>query len=182
MKNIRGIISLMWRTILCMLCAAGAARGETKDEALTVKPAREGDAVRISVEGKVATLDVTSLRGIGGATITRKVEKWPEQIVLKVHLRGLESLTITVGKVALRASVLSHSGNTRLLHVVRDGKEGPRLKPGDEMWMEIKVLDSQGKEAKGLPPKEGWFEMSIPAALLAGEEKGLDLHWIDFYR
>lgn len=182
MKNIRDIISLMWRTIICMLCAAGAAMGETKDEALSVKPAREGDAVRISIKEKVATLDVTSLRGIGGATLTRKAEKWPEQIVLKMHLRGLESLTITVGKVALRASVLSHSGNTRLLHVVRDGKEGPRLKSGDEMWMEIKAVNAQGKEVEGLPPKDGWFEMTLPAALLAGEAKVVDLHWIDFYR
>ena len=39
-----------------------------------------------------------------------------------------------------------------------------------------------GKTAKGLPGKDGCFEVVIPKALLDVKSKTMTLNWIDFYR
>jgi hypothetical protein len=36
--------------------------------------------------------------------------------------------------------------------------------------------------AKGLPDKDGCFEVAIPKALLDEKTKTMKLNWIDFYR
>ena len=100
---------------------------------------------------------------------------------MRARLGGLEHFAITSGGVKLAASVLSHSRNMQLLHLWTDGKEGPQLGKDSEYWMEIRTLGADGKPVKGLPPKGGCFEMTIPAALL-GDAKEVRLDWIDFYR
>jgi hypothetical protein len=140
------------------------------------------DAVTVSTDGGKAILSITSPSGIGKATIDRTDERWPKEVVLRVRLRGLESLTISSGNVKLAASVLSHSGNTRLLHLRTDGKEGPQLTKDSPYWMDIHVLDARGKPAAGLPEKDGCFEMTIPKALLDEKAKTVTIEWIDFYR
>lgn len=119
--------------------------------------------------------------GIGQATVRHPAGRWPEKIIVRVFLGGLEHFTISSGNVTLSASVLSHSGNMQLLHLWMDGKEGPQLGKDSKYWMEIKTLDAAGKPVAGLPPKDGWFEMTIPKALLT-DAKELRLGWIDFYR
>jgi hypothetical protein len=90
---------------------------------------------------------------------------------------GLESLTVSNGKTKLTGSVMSHSGNTKRLYLTEEGKDGER-EPGTE----IKVLDSTGKPVTGLPGNGGYFEMTLPKALLEGQSKSLEVEWIDFYR
>lgn len=126
-------------------------------------------------------LTIRGGRGIGEATIRLSEGAWPEDMILRAYLSGLESLKISSGNVTLAASVQSHSGNQVLLNLDRDGKEGPQLGLDSPYWMEIRLRDADGKSAAGLPPKGGWFEMKIPSALLAGARE-LKVNWIDFYR
>ena len=92
-----------------------------------------------------------------------------------------ESLTISNGQIKLLGSVLSHSGNTRLLDVVEDGKE-KKVERESPYWTEIRVFDSTGKPVAGLPQSGGYFEVALPKALLESHPKNLNLEWIDFYR
>jgi hypothetical protein len=96
-------------------------------------------------------------------------------------LGGLESLTISNGTETLSASVLSYSGFPRLLHLRKGGQEGPALTKESPYWMEIRAFNAEGQPVQGLPPKGGWFEMTLPKVLLpdAGE---LAVSWIDFFR
>lgn len=136
------------------------------------KPA---DQIAVKIEKDTATFDVSSPSGIAGATITLKEDKWPKDVILRLHLRGLESFAVSNGKTKLTGSVLSHSGNTKCLYLTEDGKE---WEPGTE----IKVLDAAGKPITGLPDKDGYFEITLPKALLESQSKSLTLGWIDFYR
>ena len=122
---------------------------------------------------------VRSPRGIGSATIQR--EAWPDQVRLRLHLRGLEELTIRSDSMALKASVLSHSGHRRMLRVVNDGQEKD-VEEGGPYWTEIKTFDSNGKQVQGWPGEGGYFEMLVPQRLLEAQPKSLDVDWIDFYR
>jgi len=131
----------------------------------------EGDKTIFSIKGP----------GIGDAKVQRLGEAWPKKVVVCVYLSGLENFTISSGEVKLSNSVLSHSGNKQLSHLWKDGKEGPSLDEKSPYWMEIHRLDATGKPAQGLPPKGGWFEMTLPPALLK-ESDTIELGWIDFYR
>ncbi len=138
-------------------------------------------AVHATSTAEQAIFTIRDARGIGTATIRKDDGQWPPKVIVQARLRGLEKFAITSGDVTLSASVLSHSGNQRLLHVWRDGKEGPRLESDSEWWMEIRTFDADGKPITGLPPEGGYFEMTIPKALL-NEAKEVRLDWIDFFR
>jgi hypothetical protein len=100
--------------------------------------------------------------------------------VLRLRLKGLEFLTIFNGTIKLSASVVSHSGNPRLLHVVEYGKE-KKVEKDSPYWTEIRAFDSAGKPVPGLTGSGGCFEITLPKALLEGHPKSLNLEWIDFY-
>jgi hypothetical protein len=119
--------------------------------------------------------------GIGHTTLACQAAAKPQDIILRVYLRGLESLTIANAKVQWKASVLSHSGHPTLLHVCQDGKDGPALTKDSPYWVEIRRCGPDGKPVTGLPPEGGWFEVPIPKALLTNTRE-LKLEWIDFYR
>ena len=122
---------------------------------------------------------VRSPRGIGSATIHR--EAWPEKVRLRLHLRGLEELTIRSGSTTLKASVLSHSGHRRLARVVNDGQEKD-VEEGSPYWTEIKTFALNGELVQGLPGDGGYFEMIVPQRLLETQPESLAIDWIDFYR
>jgi len=143
---------------------------------------KQDDQVKVATEGDKTVFTVTSRSGIGGAVIGRAGDRWPKTIVVRLRLRGLESLTISHGTAKLSASVLSHSGNKRLLHLWKGGKEGPQLEKDSQHWADIRTFDSMGKPIQGLPAKGGYFEMTLPNALLEGNPKSITLGWIDFYR
>ena len=174
----------MGRTALAILATPAAKEdmeSPMKETTLDIKTKKAEDYVNVKIKNDTATLDVSSQSGIGGATITLSKGKWPTTVVLRLHLGGLESFAVFNGKIKLTGSVLSHSGNTRLLDVVEDGKE-KKVEKGSPYWMEIRGFDSTGKPVKGLPDKGGYFEIALPKALLEGQPKSLELGWIDFYR
>ena len=141
----------------------------------------ETSPVTITAEGERAVITLDGGRGIGRTTIRRNREHWPATVVVRAQLGGLESLTVSAGKVKISASVLSHSGHPTLAHLWKNGQEGPPLKQSSPYWLEIRRLDAKGQPVSSLPPKGGCFEVTIPQKLL-GQATSFELHWIDFYR
>jgi hypothetical protein len=142
---------------------------------------REGDAVRVVRGASGTLLDVTSRSGIGGATVMRRADQWPARLTLRLHLGGLESLSVSNGALTLRASVKSVGGPVRISYSLRNGDEGPAREKGGPYWAEIKVLGSGDAAVSGLPGRGG-FELDVPPALLSDAARALEIAWIDFYR
>jgi SAM-dependent methyltransferase len=141
---------------------------------------KEEDKVTAQLKGDTVTYTITSPSGIGRATIA-PWKGWPNRIVFRLTLRGLESLSVSNGQVALRASVLSHSGNARLLSV-KKGDAVEKVEQGSPYWTEISVFGADGEPVQGLPGKGGYFEMALPKSLFEAKPKSLIIAWIDFYR
>jgi len=148
--------------------------------ALAIKTERAGAVVALAVEKQKSILSISGADR-GGAIITRNGDRWPEPLVLRVYLTGLEQLTIRAGEVTLSASVLSHGTHQRLLHVWKTGKEGPPVTKESPYWMEISIFDAQGKPIQKLPEKGGWFEMTIPAAMLTDLNPSVRVGWLAFF-
>jgi hypothetical protein len=120
-------------------------------------------------------------KGIGKATLTCDPEKWPKELFLRIHLRGLESLTVENGKVKWSASVQSQGKHETLLNLHEDGKDDIEPDKDSPYWTEILRFEANAKPTAGLPPEGGWFKLRIPAALLTNT-RGLKISWVDFYR
>jgi hypothetical protein len=143
---------------------------------------RPEDRITIKATAGQTIFSVTSPSGIGGATITRQEARWPKEIILRFHLRGLEDFRISNGLVEIGGAVASHSGHAVRLHLKEKGKEGPPLTRENPFWTEITRRDADGRATEGLPKEGGYFEMKLPPALLNDQTKRLTLSWIDFYR
>jgi hypothetical protein len=139
-----------------------------------------GTCTATNQDGRVV-LVIRGGRGIGQASVRPGPDGWPKEVLLRVHLRGLESLTLSAGESKLAASVSSQSGNERRLHLWKNGKESPPLTKDSPYWMEITTHDAQGRPVQGIPPAGGWFEMRLPPPLCP-TTNGLTLAWINFYR
>lgn len=143
-----------------------------------------GDVTAEVADGK-AVLSIRN-HGIGTASISRGTEEWPQEIVLRVYLRGMESFKLTRGPLVWHAAVQSHGKHEAIQTNPVEGKEEQPLKEGSPLFTEIRRLGADGARVEGLPPAGGWFEFRIPRAFFTkdgGElELELKLEWIDFYR
>jgi hypothetical protein len=60
--------------------------------------------------------------------------------------------------------------------------EDAALDEKSPLWADIRIVGSDGKPAKELPLKGGYFEVALPRAFFEGNPKSITLNWIDFYR
>jgi hypothetical protein len=124
---------------------------------------------------------VRSPFGISQAVIEREGEKWPDAVAMRLHLKGLESFRASNGKVTLDAAVSIQEGKKQV-RVWQGGKEDDPLDEKSPLWMDVRIVGGDGKPARELPLKDGYFEVALPRALLEGNPKSVTLNWIDFYR
>jgi hypothetical protein len=142
---------------------------------------RKDDVVEVRVEKDRAVFSVKSPFGISQAVVERKGEKWPDAVVLRLHLKGLENFRASNGKVTLAAVVSVQEGKPKV-RLWKDGKEDALLDEKSPFWTSIRIMGSDGKPARELPLKGGSFEMALPRAFFEGNPKAITLNWIDFYR
>jgi hypothetical protein len=170
----------------CILFLAGlaAAAGEPpKGPPLNFKitTRRADDSIEVQWEKGQMVLEVKSPFGISEAVVGRTGGAWPQGLGLRLHLKGLSRLRVVSGKVTLDATASVRDGKVDV-RLWKDGKEDAPLDARSPLWMDIRVVGGDGKPARELPLKDGYFEMTLPAALFEGNPPSITLSWIDFYR
>ncbi|HQX50542.1 MAG TPA: hypothetical protein PK992_05105 [Planctomycetaceae bacterium] len=138
---------------------------------------RDNDKIEVQIENGKAEVSINSPFGISQATIERLPEHWPDAVVLRLHLKGLENFTVTNGKITLNAAVSSHD-----VRLWKDDNEDSPLDSKTPYWMEIRMAGNDGKTVKTIPLNDGYFEMALPKVFFEGNLKSITLNWIDFYR
>ena len=169
-----GHSAMVLATILCVACANVVEESQFK---LVTK--RDNDIVEVKVESDNAIFSVRSPFGISQITIERTNEKWPNSVVLRLHLKGLENFKVTNGTITLEAAASSQDGKVRQW---KDGKEDSLLDAESPYWMEIRLVGKDGKPVKTIPLDGGYFELQLPKALFKNNPKSITVNWIDFYR
>ena len=165
--------------LVLSVIATTAAADDPPPYKVTTK--RDGDTVDVSAEKGEVTFSVRSLVGIGQAVIERAGEAWPDAVVLRLHLTGLEHFKVTGCKTTLEGSVSLQDGKP-VARLWAGGRENAPLDAESPYWMGVGVLGGDGKPATGLPLKGGSFELPLPVALFEGQPKAVTVNWIDFYR
>jgi hypothetical protein len=135
----------------------------------------------MNVEKDRVIFSVHSPFGLSHALIERADKTWPDAVVLRLHLKGLEKFQVANGKVRLESSVSIREGKP-LVRVWKDGKEDMPLNAKSPYWIPVRVLDGEGKPAKEMALKSGYFEMHLPRTLFDDNPTTITLNWIDFYR
>lgn len=156
--------------------AAGDPRADFK---ITTK--RETDNVVVVREPERVIFSINSPFGISQAVIERAGDKWPHEVVLRLHLAGLSHFRITNGRVVLEAAASSDNDAQRV-RLWKDGQEDSPLTARSDLWMDIRMMGDDGKPAKHIPLRHGYFEIPLPRALFADNPQTITINWIDFYR
>jgi hypothetical protein len=146
-----------------------------------VSTKKKDDSVEVRADKDKTLFIVKSPFGISQAVIERLDEAWPKVVALRLHLKGLERFSASNGKVRLDASVSIQEGKPTV-RMWKDGKEDAPLDEKSPLWMNARIVGGDGKPAKELPLKDGYFEMQVPQAFFEGNAKSITANWIDFYR
>jgi hypothetical protein len=166
---------------LALLGALGfaSASAHGKDPPFKITTRKADDAIQVEMEKDKVLFGVGSRSGIGDATIERLDDAWPDSARFKIYLKGLDQFQIDNGSVILEIAV--GSDGSQRVSLIKNGKTSAvdRKSP---YWLEVQSLDADGKPTKDRPLKNGWFEMTLPKAMLDGNPKTLKLKWIDFFR
>jgi hypothetical protein len=163
------------------IALAGSGDAMDQPPRFKVTTKRQDDRVEVKAEEDKALFAVTSPFGISQAVIERQEDTWPQAVVLRLHLKGLSSFRASNGKVTVDAAVSIDEGKAKV-RLWQGGKEDAPLDEKSPLWMDVRIVGGDGKPARELPLKGGYFEVALPKALFEGNPKSVTLTWIDFYR
>jgi hypothetical protein len=161
----------------CMLSAGCTDAVRESQAKITTK--RADDMVDVEVKNASMVFSVHSPFGISQAIIESTSGTWPDTVMLRLHLKGLENLKVTTGKVKIEAAVSSQDGQVRLW---KDSREEEPLDSKSPYWTEIRIVGKDGKPVTTIPLEDGYFEIQLPNALFEDNPKSVTINWIDFYR
>lgn len=167
--------------LLMLILLAACGQGENV-MGVTLDKDRS-DTATVTVEKGRATIDVTSASGIGGLTAT--ADDWPEQIVVRLHTRGLEQLEIAYGNVTIATGVASDGGPgpALMLSVTDDEGRVQSASPSSYVYYpDIRISAGAGETAAIPLPASGAFEITLPPHFHQGDYDSFHMTWIDFYR
>lgn len=146
-----------------------------------ITTSKQDDTVQVREEKDRTLFIVKSPSGIGRAVVQRQENAWPKAVVLRLHLKGLESFKVSSGKLSLGAAVSVREGKPEV-RLWKDGKEDAPLDEKSPCWMDVRIVGKDGTPAREIPVNDGYFEITLPRALFDDNPKSITLNWIDFYR
>jgi hypothetical protein len=120
----KGCLVLLIVSGLALADAGAAPQDPPAKFKITTK--RKDDSVEVRSDKDKTVFAVKSPFGISQAVIGREGEKWPDAVVLRLHLKGLENFRASNSKVAVDAAVSIQEGKTKV-RLWKDGKEDAAL-------------------------------------------------------
>ena len=173
------IQAILW-SLLLVSCASGPLGMQTQEPGFIVITKNLEDKVSIRYENGTALIDIQSPTGIGSASFELDSGEMPDNMTLRLHLKGLEQFRLKSAQDQIAASISSAGAiQDESQTILSSGTETPLL-PGHPLWMQIEIVSSRAE--KNIPLKEGYFEVSVPDKFLRNAGTTFEVEWIDFYR
>ena len=171
---------------------------------------QQGDRVEFATDLQTVqtwTIDVHSQRGIGGFTLRRRSTKWPENLLVRIHTKGLEQVRLVIGPKSLQETATTiysgEYGTTSLKEIwseiqqhtdakgetkttTRQVNLAPRVPSPGTAYKSLRLMDASGKELekKRIPLQEGeYFQWTVPNEWLAKQNpEVVQIQYVDFFR
>jgi len=164
-----------------MSCANQPANAQSGDEPVfSITAKNQDDQINVQYVNGVTVIDLQSPTGIGSAKFELVSGEMPENITLRLHLKGLEEFRLISNQATIAASASSNGAfGVNDQRVISSGSEYS-IMPTDPLWMKIEIVSDQ--TTKKIPLEEGYFEITVPKEFLRNASSSFEIHWIDFYR
>jgi hypothetical protein len=176
----RSHLPIILLSLLLASCGGASAHAQPGQPAFVVITKNPDDQVGIQYENATALIDIQSPTGIGSATFELDSGDMPGEMILRLHLHGLEQVRFNSAQDRIAASVSSSDPfNVSDQRILSAGEEIPLL-PGHPLWMEIEVVSELAE--KTIPLEEGYFEIRVPRKFIEQAGNSFEIEWIDFYR
>ncbi len=182
--------ALLWLGLLLSACAA-QSESATPAGGVQIENVRDAQITPLRI-GSALLLDIRSDTGIGGADVRLDAGLEVRDIVLRLHVRGLEQLTfgapdgtVVTVSVPSSAAVTALAAGVELpllqsLHTA-DGSDTP-ITRGHPWWMETGIVSDDPALAPTIPLQNAHFEVTVPSAFLRADGRSFSLTWVDFFR
>ena len=158
-----------------MVLGLAGCKMVSEEPEIEVVVRKDGDVVETAVIDDTAIFDIYSQIGIGDAEVKLLNSEWPETILFRVYLTGLEEFKFAYDDTVVTTSVSSTDDHRVLTSISQNGEKLPVSKDSP-YYMPVRI------EAEGSSLEEGYFEIKAPADFLFGEYESFAISWIDFYR
>ncbi|MDQ2691279.1 MAG: hypothetical protein M3Y68_04545 [Chloroflexota bacterium] len=169
---------VLW-SFLLISCAGLPVRAQAGEPEFTITTKNNDDQVTVQHQDGVLFVDIQSPTGIGSASFEVTAGSLPHDIVLRLHLTGLEDFRLTSATDSIGISISSGAEPTIQQRLISPSSETPIL-PGHPLWMTTDIVSEQPEPA--IPLDEGYFEIALPKDFLAQAGTSFEIQWIDFYR
>lgn len=163
------------------VAVAIVAADPSAQPSITAQAGRDETKIRVLTEEQGTVVDIVCPRGIDKATLIRTGAAWPSPVIVRLHLKGLESFQAVGGAEKIKWSVSSSDATNRVEMQEGETLTGGVFDLGDGPHNKGKMLIVDSP--RQIPLQEGgYFELWLPVKLFAENPAQLDLQWIDFYR
>ncbi len=165
-------IVLPWFILLSAVACAPSARPATQPvtqpPTYQAVPLKGDPRITFSTTDDMLLIDITSPTGIGSATIEKAADQWPGKIVMRLHVKGLESFKFRYAETSIEVSVSSRGDNV-VRETYQQAGQQSAVTAGDPYWIAV-------------TPGKDYFDLEAPADFLKSGEDAFTVEWIDFYR
>lgn len=148
-------------------------------------------SARLEQENDVTVLDVRAPSGRGSVRLALEHGQWRDlssKLVVRLHLRGLDSLRVVVGSMAISASIscslvaaAAEDSATCVQTLDCEGEPAQVLEPSSPMWLNIDICGP----STALPLGEtSYFDVHLPEDLACFSTYGctlIEILFLDFY-
>ena len=164
-----------------MSCASRPANAQSGDEPVfSITAKNRDDQVNVQYVDGGTVIDVQSPTGIGSARFELESGGMPENMVLRLHLKGLEEFRLISNQAVIVASGSSSGSFSINDQRVNSSESEYSITSIDPLWMKIEIVPAQA--AKKIPLQEGYFEITVPKEFIRNSGNSFEIQWIDFYR
>jgi hypothetical protein len=164
-------------SLVCLPACGAAPSGQVTFQ---VTPSKQDAKITVDANQERAIIQIVSPSGIGGAELSI-VGPVPKEILMQLHLRGLEELDFSYGPTTVTVAISSSPGNAVHESVLVPGSQDTEISQPSPYWMEVRIVP-EGNAPATIPLQEGYIEVRAPADLLSSGARTFALRWVDFFR
>ena len=168
-------------------CSSPEEEKPVSTASVTVIPEKDDISSEVHYESDQTIVALRSESGIGSVDISYDPGSQSPELVLRLHLKGLENLRLQAAGTAVEASI-SSSKPHEIRQSADSGSGGfVEIKPSNPLWLDITTMSYYPGAQGDIPLEDGYFQVVMPSEIYSGEPDSEESHmlsvsWIDFYR
>jgi hypothetical protein len=173
------VITILLLHLLLMSCSSDpAGAGSQEDPIFSMEVKNSDDHVSLQYENNSTVIDIESPTGVGSARFRLESGVMPEQILVRLHLKGLEEFRLISTEVSIAASIPSSDGlNAQSQRKISENGEQP-IRRLDALWLKVEIRS----DSQSIPLQDGYFEIILPQRFIEQSGNSFEIQWIDFFR